>query len=160
MLGPKDKHPAIKEFLLLEECTGEEIVIRLRNMYASATYCCASVFRWISEFRRGNEELRNERRPGRAHRNGTDAAIQLILQKGPNASLRPIAETLSISPETVRTDMSRRGYTLKTSRWISLTLTCELKYVCLTMCLQLFPKLRAHVHANWRPLVTGRKLVL
>jgi hypothetical protein len=109
--------------------------------------------RWINEVRNGNEEFRNEGRPGRPYRYETGAAIRSILQEDPNAFLRTIAETLSISPEMVRTHVSRIGYTLKTLRWIPHMLTSELKQVRLTMYLQLLPKLRTHVHNHWRNLV-------
>jgi hypothetical protein len=56
----KDKQRAVIEFLLFEGCAGEEIVIRLRNVYGSAAYYRASVFRWINEVPGCNEELRNE----------------------------------------------------------------------------------------------------
>jgi hypothetical protein len=93
-------------------------VIRLRKVYRSAAYCRASVFRWISEARRGNKEIRNERDPGRPGRYEPHVAVRSILQENLNASLRTIAETLSISLETVRTHMSWRGCTLKSLRWI------------------------------------------
>jgi hypothetical protein len=47
-----------------------------------------------------------------------DAARPSILQENPNASVRTIAETLSISPETLRTDMSRIGDILRALMWI------------------------------------------
>jgi hypothetical protein len=87
-------------------------------MHGSAAYCRASVFRWISEVRDGNEKLQNEGSPGRPYQDETDAAIRSILQQNQNALLTTIAETLSISPEIVRTDMSRIGYTLKIFRGI------------------------------------------
>jgi hypothetical protein len=102
-----DKELAIIEFLLFEGCSDEEIVIRLRHVYGSAAYRSAPVFRWISEVCRGNEELRNEGRPERPYRHETDVTIRSILQEKPNAPLRTITETLLISPETVRTYMSR-----------------------------------------------------
>jgi fructose-1,6-bisphosphatase/sedoheptulose 1,7-bisphosphatase-like protein len=86
------------------------------------------------------------------HQHETDAVIRLISQGDLNASLRTIAETLSISPEVVRTLMSWTGSAPKTLLWISQALTCELKQIGSSMLLQLFPKLRAHEHAqdNWR----------
>jgi hypothetical protein len=151
----KDNSRAITEFLVLEGCAGEEIVIRLRNVHDSAADCRASIFRWIDEVRRGNEELRNEGPPGTPYRYETDAVIRSILQEDPNASLRTIVGTLSISPEMVRTHISRMNYTLKTLCWIPHALTSELKHVRLTICLQLLPKLPAHAHDNWQHLVTG-----
>jgi hypothetical protein len=58
-----------------------------------------------AEIRHGNEELRNDGRPGRPYRYETDAVIRSILQDGPNDSLRTAADMLSISLETVRTHM-------------------------------------------------------
>jgi hypothetical protein len=130
-------------------------VICFRNMYGLAAYYRASVFRWISEVRRSSEELRNERRRSWSDGHESDAAIRSILQEDPNPSLRTIAETLPISPETVRTHMSRINSTLRTFCRILHALTCRLKQVRLTTCLQLFPKLLAHMQDNWRHLITG-----
>jgi hypothetical protein len=60
----------------------------------------------MNEIRHGNEESRNEGRPDRPYRYEMDVAHRSILRDDPNASLRSIADTLSISPETVRTHMS------------------------------------------------------
>jgi transposase len=112
----KSKQRAVMEFLLVEGCAGDEIAARLQNMYGEDAYCRASMFRWIQEIGRGSEELRNEGRPGRPCRHEADAAIGSILQDEPSASLRTIAETSAISPETVRTHMARIGYTLRALR--------------------------------------------
>jgi hypothetical protein len=55
-------------------------------------------------------------------------AIRSSLQEDPDALLRAIVETLSISPETIRTHMSRIDYTLKTLRCIPQGATCGLKH--------------------------------
>jgi transposase len=133
----KNKQRAIVKFLLLEGRAGQEIVLCLRNVYGSAAYCRASVFRWINKVWRGNEELRKEGHPGRPYRQETDAAIRSILQGDLNASLSTTAETLSISPETVRKHMSRIGRTWKTTRWTRHALACELKHIRLTKRLSL-----------------------
>jgi hypothetical protein len=112
----KQNRRAVIEFILLEGCAGEEIVIHLRNVYGSAEYCRASVFKWINEVRRGNEELRNEGHLERPYRYETDAVIRSILQEDPNISLRTIAQTLWISPEMIRTHMSRISHTLNALR--------------------------------------------
>jgi hypothetical protein len=62
-MDAKDNQRTVIQFLLFEGRAGQEIMIRIRNVYGSAADCHASVFRWISEIRRGNEELRNERPP-------------------------------------------------------------------------------------------------
>jgi hypothetical protein len=72
----------------------------------------------FSKVRRCNEEPRNEGRPGRSDRQEIGLTIRSILQEDPNDPLKVIAEILSISPETVRAHLSRRGYILKTLRWI------------------------------------------
>jgi hypothetical protein len=109
----KVRQRAVIEFLLLEGCTDEETAIRLRNVYSSDASCYGSIFRRINDVRSGNKELCNEGRPRRPYGCEKGVAIPSILQDEPNASLRTIAETLSISPETFRTHMSRVGYTLK-----------------------------------------------
>jgi hypothetical protein len=67
----------------------------------------------MNEIRRSNEQLRNEGRPGRPYRYETEVVLRSILRDDPNASLRTIADSLSICPQTVRTHMSRIGDTLK-----------------------------------------------
>jgi ABC-type transporter Mla subunit MlaD len=81
----------------------------------------------MNEVRRGNEELRNEGRLGRPYRYETDAALGSVLRADPNVSRPTTADTLSISPETVRTHMSRIGDTLKSLRWIVHALASELR---------------------------------
>jgi hypothetical protein len=88
----KQKKPAVLEFLLLEGCKGEDIVLCLQNAYGRDAYCRASVFRWTNEIRRGKEELRNEARPRRPYRCGTDADLCSILRDDPNASLSTIVD--------------------------------------------------------------------
>jgi DNA-binding NarL/FixJ family response regulator len=112
----KQKQRGIIEFLLREECGGDEIAAHLENVYGEDAYCRASVVRWIQEIRRGNEELHNEGRPGRRCRHEIDAAIRSILSDEPSASLRTIARTLAISPATVRSHMVGIGYTLRALR--------------------------------------------
>jgi hypothetical protein len=141
-MGLNEKQRAVVEFLLLEECAAAGVVICLWNEYGPAAYCRVSVVRWISEVRRCKAEPRNEGCPGRPNQYEIDVAIPSILQENPNASLRIIPETLSISPEMVCMHMSRIGHTLKTLRWIPQALNYELRHVRLSMYLQLFPKLR------------------
>jgi transposase len=151
------KQQAVIKFYLVEGCEGDDIVLRLQNSYGGDAYCRASVFRWMNEIHRGNEELRNEGRPGRPYHYEKDAALLSILRDDPNASFRTITDTLSISPETVRTQMSRIGYTLKSLQWIPHALTSGLKQVRFDLCSQLLPKLPAHMHGNWWHLVTGNE---
>jgi hypothetical protein len=47
------------------------------------------------------------------------------------------------------------GSIMKSLQWIPHALTSELKQVRFDLCLQLLPKLRAHVQENWRHLATG-----
>jgi hypothetical protein len=63
----KQKQQAVIKFLLLEVCEGDDIGLRFQNAYGRDAYCRASVFRWMDEIRRGNEELRNEGRSGRPY---------------------------------------------------------------------------------------------
>jgi hypothetical protein len=55
----KEKQRAVIEFLSLEGCPGDEILIRLQNVHGTDGYSRSSVFHWIQGVRRGNEELRN-----------------------------------------------------------------------------------------------------
>jgi hypothetical protein len=139
----KQKQRAVIEFLLLEECEGDDIVLRLQKAYGRDAYCRASLLKWMNEIRCGSKEFRNEGRPGRPYRYETDVALRSILQDDPNASLRTIADTLLISPETLRIHILRIGHTLKLLRRIPHAPTSELKQVRFNLCFQL---LRSFVH--------------
>jgi DNA-binding NarL/FixJ family response regulator len=106
---------AVIEFLLLEGGAGEEG--RDTPPERVRLSCVLSRFDIQMDQRSSPRQGRTAKqgRPGRSDRHETDAAIQLILQGDTNDPLRTIAETLSISPETVRTQMSRIRDTLKTS---------------------------------------------
>jgi hypothetical protein len=149
------KQRAAIEFLLLEGCDGDDIMLSLQNAYGREAYCRASVFRWMNEIRRGDEELGNEGCRGRPYRYETNAVLRSILRDDPNASLQTLEDTLSISPDTVRTHMSRIGETLKSFRWIPHALTSELKQVRFDSYSQRLPKPCADAHDNCRHLVTG-----
>jgi hypothetical protein len=60
----EQKQQAVVKFLLLEGREVDDIVLRLQNAYDRDAYCQGLVFRWMNEIHRGNEELRNEGRPG------------------------------------------------------------------------------------------------
>jgi hypothetical protein len=150
----EQKRRAVIEFLLLERCEGDDILLRLQTAHSRDAYNRASVFRGMNEIRRGNEELRNEGCHRRSYCYEMDAALRPILRDDPNTFLRTMADTLSISPETVRTHMWPIGYTMKSLRWIPHALTSGLKQTHFDLCLQMLPKLRAHAHDNWRHLIT------
>jgi hypothetical protein len=60
----KQKQQAVVEFLLLEGCEGDGILLRVQNAYGRDASRRVSASRWMTEIRRGNEEFRNEGRPG------------------------------------------------------------------------------------------------
>jgi hypothetical protein len=79
----KQKRRAVFEFLLLEGYEGDNVLLRLQNAYGIDVYCRASVFRWMTQIRRGNEEFRNEGCPGRPYLYEADAALRSILRDDP-----------------------------------------------------------------------------
>jgi hypothetical protein len=153
----EDKQGFANELIPLERCVGKKIMVCLWNVFGSASYCCAFLFKWINEHRRSNEKARNEAHPGRPYRSETHAVIWSILQEGPNPSLETTLQTLSILLETIHRHMLRIDHTLKTLHWIPQALTSKLKPVRLTMCLQFLSKLRAHAHDHWRHFVKTTK---
>jgi hypothetical protein len=53
----EQKQRAVIEFLLLKVYEGGDIVRRFQNAYGRDAYCRVSVFRWMNEIRRGNQEF-------------------------------------------------------------------------------------------------------
>jgi hypothetical protein len=72
----KQKQRAVIEFLLLQGCECDEMMLRLQNVCGLDEYCRASVSRWMNEIPRGNEELRYEGRPGRPYRYETKVVLR------------------------------------------------------------------------------------
>jgi hypothetical protein len=60
----KQQQRAVIEFLLREGRPGEEITIRLHNVYGEAAYARPTVLRWINEIHRRNHELQADKAPG------------------------------------------------------------------------------------------------
>jgi hypothetical protein len=133
---------------------GEEILMRLRNVYGSAAYGRASVFRWISEVRCSHGEVRAKDAQG-------DPIETKLMRRLCQFYKRPKCLTETCCRNFV--DFAGHGpYVYVADRLHSEnsmldphTLACELKRVCLSMCLQLLVKLHAHTHDNGRHLVTG-----
>jgi DNA-binding NarL/FixJ family response regulator len=101
----KMKQRAVIEFLLLQRSDDEEIAQRLRNAHGDGLYFLIAIFRWIKEVRNGNENSVTKG-GSRPYQYEIDSYIQDIREDDPFASLRMIADMLSISPETVRTHLS------------------------------------------------------
>jgi hypothetical protein len=151
----KQKQFAVIELLFLEGWPGDEIPIRLHNLYEEAACSRATVFRWISTIRSGNSELQSDKSPGRQPRCETDWNIRSILRDNPFASLRMIAEMLGIPPETVRFHLLRIGYVLKALHWVPHIPTDDLKLIRVEMCQTMLAALRAQEHNHWYNIVTG-----
>ena len=142
----KQKQRAVIEFLLLEGRAGEEIAIRLHDVYGEATYSRATVFRWTNRVRSGDAGLQPEKPPGRPPRCETDRQIRDIIRDHRFASLRIIAEMLCLSPETIRLHLLRIGYVLKALHWIPHIFTEDLKWVRVDMCSAMLTALQIQEH--------------
>jgi hypothetical protein len=149
------KQRAVIEFLVLEGRAGEEITIRLHDVYGEDADSRATVFRWINRIRRSDGELESEKPPGRPPRYETDRQIQEIIRDHPFASLRMIAEMLGLSSETVRLHLLRIGSVLKALHRISHTLTEDLKRVRVQMCSAMLTALQVQEHDQWHNVITG-----
>jgi hypothetical protein len=129
----KEKERTVIKFLLLEGGSrrGNRYMLRGRVWLS----CVLSRFSIQMDQRSFPRQRRTPKRrcSGRCDRHETDAVSST---KKPNAWLRSILDTLLILLETFRTHTLRIGDTLKTLLWIPRILTCELKHVCLSICLR------------------------
>jgi transposase len=98
-MNVKQKQRAVVEFLFLEGRTGEEIAIRLHDVYGEAASSRATIFRWINRVCSGDAEFQPEKPSRRSSRYETDCQIQNIIRDHQSASLRMIAEMLGLSQE-------------------------------------------------------------
>jgi hypothetical protein len=65
-----------------------------------------------------------------------------------------IAETLGLSPETVRLDLLRIGCVLKALYWVPHILMDDLKLIHVEMCQTMLAALRVQEHNQWHNIVT------
>jgi hypothetical protein len=133
-MNTKQKQRTVIEFLLLEGRPGDEIAVRLHNVYQEAAYSRAAVFGWISQIRSGNSELQSDKSPGRLPGYEMDGKIRKIPRANPVAPLRAIADMQGITPETVRLHSLRIGDVLKALHWVPHILTDDLKLIRVKMC--------------------------
>jgi hypothetical protein len=108
-----------------------------------------------NKIRSGKQELQSNKSPGRPPRYETDDNIRNILRDNPFASLRPIAEMLGISLETVRLYLLRIGYVLKALHWGLHIVTDNLKRIRVDMCQTMLAALRVQEYNQWHSSVPG-----
>jgi hypothetical protein len=99
-------------FLLKDGFLPKEIRDRLNRVYGEDAMKKSQVFFWVEGVRRGREDLRDPKRPGRPSTVDFDSILAHKLEINPHTTVRKLALSLKVSPQTVTTHL-REGLGMK-----------------------------------------------
>jgi hypothetical protein len=118
----------IIKFLFNEGVDARQIAETLRAQFHEDVYALRAVQFWITELRRGREDLHDEPRTGRHSAENLPTKIQELLDKISFESGRSVAEILQVSHprvlEHLHEDLQFQSFRL---RWVPHLLTPELR---------------------------------
>jgi hypothetical protein len=146
----------IIKFLSNEGADSRQIAVRLRTQFHEDAYALCTVQFWMTEWRRGREDLPDEPRTGRSSAENLPTRIQEISDENPFEPARAMAEILQVSDFTVlkhlHEDLQLQSFHL---HWVPHMLTPELREQLRASARGMIPILAAVAHDGWHHLVTG-----
>jgi histone-lysine N-methyltransferase SETMAR len=144
------------KFLWKERCPAKEIHERLQAVDGDAAYAPPSVYYSVKEFRCGRDDIVDQTRPGRSPIDNLDGDILCVLQYGPFATVRSIAEEVDISHETVHRRLTESlGLRPRLLEWVPHFLTPNLKRKRVELAKELLDILRFEEHTGFHRILTG-----
>jgi transposase len=118
----------IVKFLFNEGADTHRVAERLRAQFHEDAYALSTVQFWITELRRGREDLHDEPRTGKHSSESLPTKIQELRDENPFESARSLAEILQVSHSTVlkhlHKDLQFQSFHLL---WVLHLLTPELR---------------------------------
>lgn len=105
-----EQRNGVKKFAKLGK-NGVETYELLRKIYGEETMSRSRVYEWHKRFKKGREDVHDNRKTGRPRTTTTEENIDKIsefVSKNRMKSIRFIAEELNIDRETVRTILNER----------------------------------------------------
>jgi hypothetical protein len=139
------------KFLFNEGADAHQITEGLRAQFHEDAYVLHTAKFWITELRRGREDLHDEPRTGRPSAENIPTKIQELFE-----SARWMAEVLQVSHSTVlkhlREDLQFQSFHL---HWVPRLLTPELREQRSAYASEMIPILAAAAHDSWHHPITG-----
>jgi hypothetical protein len=146
----------IIKFLWNERADARQIETRLQALFAEHGCRLRTVQFWITEIRRGRQDLHDEIRSGRPPLDDLDEKILTVLDKSPFELSRSIAERLAISHSTVLQHLHESiGFKSFHLHRVPHLLTVELREKRKEFARVMLPFLFAAEREGWHHLMTG-----
>jgi len=130
------KKSAVIKYLNLKGLSPNEIAADMKVVIGDDAPSCATIYRWVAEFKRGRESIEDARRSGRRVETCTEENVQRVndmLMTDRSLTVRYVAECMKLSHSTTHhivTDIL--GYNKVCARWVPRMLTPENKQARLT----------------------------
>jgi hypothetical protein len=148
----------IIKFLWNEKTNASKIATRLQAQFSEHAYQLRTVQFWITEIRRGHQDLYDEICSGRPTLDDLDGKIFDILDKSSFKSAHSIAERLLVVHSTVLQYLHESlGFKSFHLHWIAHLLTCDLREERKEYARSMLPFLHIAERDGWRHLVTDNE---
>jgi len=147
------------KFLVNLGWQGIRIIEALQTVYGENTPVDSTIYRWISRFKEGREELKDDQRGGRPSTSISEAnveAVRILLEEDRRADVRELSGILGISVGSVDSILKEHlNLTKRSARWMPKALDENHKQKRVEFATDLLIRMDTDSENFFRRIVTG-----